>query len=217
MYGKHTLIAELKSGRPWAFLGVFLVVFFALSVVLYAFDFVPEPQSGSTQAASAGELHIPEASEEAQVQGEAPVRIVIAKAKIDVAISNPATTSISVLDNALLTGAVRYPDSGFLGQNSRMLLFGHQSHLPVVHNQAFKAFNNLQMVTEGDDVIVFSATAKYRYRVTSVEHVNVGAEDALVELGDGAKTLTLITCDSFGKKTDRYEVKADFVGKEPLT
>lgn len=217
MYGKNNFEDEEKKTRPFLFLVVFLVIFFALSVLLYAIDFVPEPQSSSTDSlAAGGGAQIAHTSGN-QAQGEEPVRVVIPKANIDTAVQNPLSTSIPILDNALLKGAVRYPDSGLLGENSGMLLFGHQSKLPVVHNQAFKAFNDLQALATGDEIIVFSETAKYRYRVASVKHVNVDGPDALVDLGDGTKTLTLVTCDSFGQKTDRYEVKADFVAKEPLS
>ena len=110
---------------------------------------------------------------------------------------------MSGLDSALLKGAVRYPTSALLGESAPMLIFGHQSYLPVVKNQAFKAFNSLQNVRAGDDVIVSSATTNYHYRVTSISYVDAG--DAEIQIGGGARTLTLVTCDSFGKqKTKRY-------------
>src|SRR6185295_12336356 len=109
---------------------------------------------------------------------------------------------------------VRYPDSALLGENARMYIFGHQSYLPVVHNQAFKAFNGLQKLKVGDEITVYSASALYHYRVSTVKHVT--ADQGVIELGSGDRTLTLSTCDSFGTKSDRYIVTAQFVSREAL-
>lgn len=223
--------------RPWEFLVVFLVVFFALSVFLFAIDFVPEStgsHSNNTNIAQAatvtlsasapiqpvvvtnavGTSHVA-TSPTASRTPNAPVRVVISKVGIDTSVGNPVSTNVEALDTALLNGAVRYPGSALLGDNGTVFIFGHQSYLPIVHNQAFKAFNDLQNVRIGDEIIVYSSVSKYHYRVSSIDYVDAG--DTAIELGNGAPTLTLITCDSFGKqKTKRYEVKADLIRVESL-
>jgi LPXTG-site transpeptidase (sortase) family protein len=192
------------------FVIVFLGVFFLAALFLYAIDFVPEAPK---IAAAEGLNSNVSAAANPAVNAEAPVRIRIAAAAIDTSIENPNSTDVAVLDAALLKGAARYPESALLGENATMYLFGHQSHLPVVHNKAFKAFNDLQTVQVGDEIVVSSAANDYHYRVASVEKVD--AETALVDLEQGSKKLVLTTCDSFGKKTDRYVVKADFVSETP--
>jgi LPXTG-site transpeptidase (sortase) family protein len=198
------------TAKPWEFLAVFLVIFFVASVILFAVDFVPEaPKSNDGQTA----LPIAEAATtDIQYPVENPTRIQIPAVGIDTKVINPSASDEQTLDTALLSGAARYPASALLGENARMFIFGHQSYLPVVHNQAFKAFNGLQKAKEGDEIIVSSATAQYHYRVVSVEHAS--ADQALIELGPGERTLTLSTCDSFGAKTDRYVVRAEFVSRE---
>jgi len=225
------------TSKPWTFLVVFLVVFFVVSVVLFAIDFVPEsPTSTNTsQVAQASTvtlevsnpisgMNIPSSesrtaapvSYQTSSVSNMPVRITIPKVGIDTPVNNPTALSVTALDSALLKGAVRYPDSGLLGENAPVFIFGHQSYLPVVKNPAFKAFNGLQNVRVGDDVIVSSATMNYRYRVVSVDYVDAG--DAEVQVGGNSRTLTLVTCDSFGKqKTKRYVVKAEFVSEEAIT
>lgn len=228
------------TSRPWEFLAIFLIVFFVVSVFLFAIDFVPESPTSSntasvaqasvvtlsasepirtTQSASAtANVIAPTASAIAYASPDAnvPLRVTIPKVGIDTPVNNPNTTTVSGLDNALLKGAVRYPTSALLGESAPMLIFGHQSYLPVVKNQAFKAFNSLQNVRAGDDVIVSSATTNYHYRVTSISYVDAG--DAEIQIGGGARTLTLVTCDSFGKqKTKRYVVEAEFTFEEPIT
>lgn len=232
LHHKHIL------SKPWTFLVVFLVVFFVVSVILFAIDFVPEsPTSVNTsQVAQASTvtlevsnpisgMNIPNTqprtvtpvtySTVSQVSN-APVRVTIPKVGIDTPVNNPTALSVTALDAALLKGAVRYPDSGLLGENAPVFIFGHQSYLPVVKNPAFKAFNGLQNVRVGDDIIVSSVNVNYHYRVTSVDYVDAG--DAEIQIGGNSRALTLVTCDSFGKqKTKRYVVKAEFVSEEAIT
>jgi LPXTG-site transpeptidase (sortase) family protein len=208
--------------KPWEFLAVFLATFFVLSTILFALDFYPEAPKAvadttktvadETQVVSEPRVAGATVTAGAILPVGTPVRIRIPSVGIDTPIQNPSSTDITVLDNALLKGAARYPGSALLGQESRMFIFGHQSGLPVVKNKAFKAFNNLQNVKAGDEIEVYSDTAIYRYRVASVEHVSVA--DAWVDLGENDRMLILSTCDSFGKKTDRNIVKAEFVSQE---
>jgi len=247
-FGIHDFFTMIKNdtpkhrritSRPWEFLAIFLIVFFVVSVFLFAIDFVPEsPTSSNTANVAQASVVTLSASEPirtteslgatksatnnvvapvayASVDATLPVRITIPKVGIDTPVNNPNTTTVSGLDSALLKGSVRYPTSALLGENAPMLIFGHQSYLPVVQNQAFKAFNSLQNVRAGDDVVVSSATTNYHYRVTSISYVDAG--DAEIQIGGGARTLTLVTCDSFGKqKTKRYVVEAEFTFEEPI-
>src|SRR3989344_3772308 len=151
------------TAAPWEFLVLFLVVFFLSAVVLFSIDFVPEPIQKETSPTENAEM-----LEVAEQIPEVPVRIVVGAIGVDTAIQNPTTTDIPSLDAALLKGAVRYPTSALLGENAPLFIFGHQSYLPVVRNQAFKAFNDLQKLKAGDEISIFSQTAEYNYRVQSV-------------------------------------------------
>ena len=128
---------------------------------------------------------------------------------------NPSSTKVAALDEALLKGAVRYPTSAKLGQTGTVLLFGHSSYLPVIYNQAYKAFKGIQNLKKGDVVSVYSGTHEYRYAVESVSIAN--ANEDVIELRKDGKYLTLVTCDTFAKKSDRFVVTAKFVGAYPLT
>ncbi len=138
-----------------------------------------------------------------------PERVVIEKISVDVPVLNPETRDVGELDRALLEGAVRYPGSGGLDDESNMFLFAHSTGYRTVRNQAFKSFNHLGDLKIGDVVSVYAQGVEYRYQVSSVAHVD--SDDALVEFSVGKKTLTLSTCDSFGEKSDRFVVRADFV------
>jgi LPXTG-site transpeptidase (sortase) family protein len=140
-----------------------------------------------------------------------PERILINGVDIDLPVLNPESADIDVLDNALLSGSVRYPNSARLGEDGNMFIFGHSSGLPVVKNQMFKAFNKIPELEKGDVITVVGGGMEYVYRVDKVRLTNVN--EGLVDLSQkNGKKLTLSTCNSFGAKSERWVVEADFVG-----
>ena len=141
--------------------------------------------------------------------GKLPARVVIQKISLDVTVANPNSTNVDVLDKYLLKGAVRYPTSGTLGENGTVLLFGHSSYLPIVHNQAYKAFDGIQDLKNGDIINVYSGRTEYTFSVTGVRVAD--ATNDIVELPQDSQHLTLVTCDSFASKTNRFVVTADLV------
>ena len=137
-----------------------------------------------------------------------PTRIVIASVGIDATILNPKSRDVAVLDDALKDGVVRYPGSGLLGEDTDMFLFGHSTNWEIVQNPAYQLFNNIELVQKGDFIRVQSGNREYVYSVASVKLVN--ADVAWVELAH-QKKLIISTCNTFGKKSDRFVVEADFV------
>jgi len=196
---------------PIRFAAIFFLIFFFTSVVLFTIDFVPEKPSNKNNAPQSTNQN---ATAEEVARSESPTRIVIKNAGVDTTIQNPVSTNLGVLDNALLSGAVRYPGSSNLGENATMFLFGHQSYLPVVKNQAFKAFNGIQKLSEGDVIQVYSDTAVYEYAVKSVSLVD--ASNALIPLVSNKKSLVLSTCNSFGDPGERYVIKADYLSRTEI-
>ena len=192
------------------FVGVFLVLF----LLLYTLGLVPEtirPDQGdsfrtlwdkSQDRAITDQLNQPILS-----QGVEPTRIVIEKIGVDVSVANPNSTNVKTLDDYLLQGAVRYPGSGLIGFGN-MFIFAHSTGYRVVQNQAFKAFNGLKNLSAGDLIKVYSGAQVYNYRVSSV--LLVDESRALVEFGSAKNMLTLSTCNSFGAKSERYVVEAEF-------
>ncbi|HRH24551.1 MAG TPA: sortase [Candidatus Paceibacterota bacterium] len=203
-------VFERILAKKWSFLGVFVVVYFfsfnflaGVGIAPGAFAFRPDPVEVPVVPTENDALILPEG------QGELPVRIEIPKVGIQATVSNPNTTDVATLDRELLAGAVRYPGSGTLGENGNVLMFGHSSHLPVVHNQAFKAFNDIQNLEVGDPIFVFGKEKIYVYAVEKVEAENTTTGAIPLDI-TGAK-LTLATCDNFGTKSDRFVVTAVLV------
>ena len=192
---------------------MFAITFVALFALTYAFmaavDALPEP---ITQNANGGTSDVPWTSD---VQtAEMPVRVIAKTIGLDNTVLNPESTEVAELDASLLKGTVRYPTSALLGVDGTMLIFGHSSYLPIVRNKNYKAFNGIQKLKAGDTVSVYSSTREYRYSVVGVRLAN--ADEDVVELPSNGKYLALLTCDSFGTKSDRFVVTADFVGAYEL-
>ncbi len=214
--------------RPWESFFVFLAIFFVFSVILFLVDFVPEPiQVASEQPPNVPTVTISEVTRTQPVQnvnlvagptpavmnaevGLKPTRVVVKKVGVDTPVLNPLSTRLQDLDNALLSGAVRYPGTAHLNEEGSVVIFGHQSYLPVVRNQAFKAFNDLQELSPGDIVSVYAGDVEFRYSVRSVDLVTTDVGSIALETK--GQTLTLVTCNSLGAKEERYIVRADLIG-----
>lgn len=196
--------------RKWSFLATFVLVLFVSYAVLGAFDLVPE-ESDAKEDRTELTASVAESLKEAP---EKPVRVVIEEIDLEVEVLNPSSKDVKVLDQALLKGAVRYPTSAELGEEGNVILFGHSSYLPVVNNESFKAFNGIQNLEKGDRITVYGEDRAYVYEVETVSEED--AEQAAIPLVVDKPTLTLATCDSFGKKTDRFVVVATLVGSHPI-
>src|SRR3989344_8102858 len=214
------LIQAVKRtyARKWSFLGLFVLLFLVSIIVLGLLDLLPSTKSDlvlglpETRTMSGTEASVVASTPVISV--ELPTKIEIPAINLSVAITNPITTDIAILDQALLKGAVRYPTSAKLGEVGNVVLFGHSSYLPVVGNQAYKAFNNIKKLVEGDTIVVYSSSTVYTYRVRTVEK-KVATDDG-IPLSTTDRVLTLTTCNSFGNpKENRFVVTADFVESHP--
>jgi LPXTG-site transpeptidase (sortase) family protein len=191
----------------------FAIIFFVAFILLFSLGLVPdsiknnEGDSLRTLWDKAQKKAIDNQINQSAVVAESPTRIVISKIGVDATISNPSTTNVTTLDEYLKLGAVRYPGSGLLGVGN-MFIFGHSTGIKIVNNQAYKTFNNLKDLKSGDIIEVYGSAKIYRYMVSSV--VLVDKTRALVEFND-KNMLTLSTCNTFGAKSERYVVEANYL------
>lgn len=215
--------------RRWEFLGVFALVFFFSYLFLVAIDFVPEPplpvdEAGQPIDTSRPSRIIQEASVVAAVTPatdlstevglEFPQEIYIKKLDRRVTVLNPVSRTVADLDEALLSGVVRHPDSARLGQTGNVFILGHSSYLPQVFNENFKAFNGIETLEWGDLIEVVGEDSVFVYRVESVYEAK--ANDAtVIPIATDDRRLTLATCDSFGSVDDRFIVEAVEISIRP--
>lgn len=193
--------------RALAFALTFICLFGLTYLFLGMVDALPNPPQAAHEPASVPEAVPAGAS-------ELPTRVVIKDVGIDWRVVNPTATDLDTLNTAVDEAPMRWPTSALLGQDGTVALFGHSSHLPIVHNQAYKAFNNIEKLVPGQIVSVYSAAHEYRYKVVGVRVAS--ATEDVVELPADGKYLALVTCDNFGSKSDRYVVTANFEGAYAL-
>ena len=206
-------------------------VFFAASIVIFflslsaadSIGFVPYYIDG-TSPASVALASLPELGEELSVIEEIksadpvafPSRIVISSIGLDLPVQNPGTRNIDALDTLLQKGPARYVDSARLGEAGNMVIFAHSSHLPVVHNQMYKAFNRVPELVSGNVISITGADAAgvehvYLYVVETVRRADANDEVITLSAKEGTR-LTLVTCDTLTSKSTRWILEASYVG-----
>jgi LPXTG-site transpeptidase (sortase) family protein len=144
-----------------------------------------------------------------------PARLEIPSIGLDLPVQNPSTTNVDKLDALLVNGPARYVNSAKLGAAGNVVIFGHSSHLPIVHNKMFQAFNKIPNLTAGDSITVIGANGKrYLYSVDSVVKADVNDETSIsLAVSEGTK-LTIVTCDTLAGKSARFVMTASFLGVE---
>lgn len=209
-----TLIWE----RKYTFLGAFFVVFFFTYLLLVAIDLIPEApaievedsttvEAIDTTVAPIGGVRVDfETGVNQSPEAVFPNSISIKKLDRVIPVLNPTSRAIDDLDNALLNGVVRHPDSAHLAQDGNVFILGHSSYLPSVVNSNFQAFNGIQKLEWGDIIEVSSDSHVYVYEVEKV--FKARAQDVTVPIAGDSPRLVLATCNSFGSTDDRFIVEA---------
>lgn len=211
-YNPDSLLDRVMMKR-WSFLAVFFLVFMLTYLFLVAIDFVPEPPAPEPTIVNNGALMsgptmpLPALEQSDSLTPEKPVQIRIETLDKTIDVLNPASPAIAVLDEALLDGAVRHPDSALLGQDGNVFLLGHSSYLPQIYNRNFQAFNGIQDLEWGDTIEVTTASRVHVYRVDRV-YKAVADDATVIPVSTDDRRLTLATCNSFGKVEDRFIVEA---------
>ena len=185
-------------------------------------DFLPEkPRVESTPALSTvdpartNENTLP-STKEATSSEALPLKIIFDSLdKKEITVLNPTSNTVASLDEALLSGVVRHPDSADFVHTGTIFILGHSSYLPVVHNKNFQAFNGIQKLAWGDTIRLQSKDMEYVYRIDKVYEAK--ASNAEVPLQYDTAKLVLATCNSFGTKDDRYIVEASLIMKRGLS
>lgn len=209
-------VGKETYSRKWSFLVLSLLVFAVSVYSLARLDLLPDPIKAPAVTLASTPV-LASSTPIAQVAvTEEPIKIEIPSIALSATIANPISTTISILDEALLKGAVRYPTSAKLNQDGNVVLFGHSSYLPIVNNLAYKTFDGIQKLKVGDTITVYSSDTAYVYAVESVAKMNADSGDGIPLQVQGRK-LTLATCNSFATKSDRFVVTAHFVESHPFT
>ncbi len=203
---------------------VFFLVFMGILSLTYGFlfviDFLPEKPGTNDEKEIRTEIAstttTPVAVTPVPVDVDPlPLTIIFDSLDREVVVLNPESRSVAALDEALLKGVVRHPDSADFENTGTIFLLGHSSYLPNVMNKNFQAFNGIQKLAFGDTIRLRSSDTEYVYRVDRMYEAK--ASNAEVEIERGVAKLTLATCNSFGSKDDRFVVEATLLESHPIS
>ncbi len=220
-------LSQPSLGKPpkRVFFAAAVMIFFSTLSVADSIGFVPNYMDEPAPAVAAPVREIalaslPELGEETDRTSLGgmvapdvvlPESIHIPAIDLDLAVQNPSTRDIAALDALLQNGPARHVDSARLGEAGTVIIFAHSSHLPIVRNKMYQAFNRIPELTAGDTITLRGGSQYYLYTVTSLRQVDVN--EASIDLSPGLGTrLTLVTCDTLTGKSARYILEADFVG-----
>ncbi len=210
----HTSIFDIIWRRKVPFLVTFFIVFTLSYGFLTLIDFLPEPVQ-VTEPETMVSTETPKIEESLpEVVTALPTTLTIPSLERVATVANPTTSDITTLDGELLKGLVRHPDSAKLGEKGNILILGHSSYLPNVMNKNYQALNGIQKLVWGDLITLSSDTTVYTYRVDKVYQSK--ASDVVIKTDNSGQKLTLVTCNSFGSKEDRFIVEANLVSEKPL-
>lgn len=204
--------------------------------LLYVIDFLPEKpkvvseeitsvasneNTGAsprdTQVNSNTSLDVDEGTSVTEMNADTVLPVSIILDSLDsreITVLNPKSATVEALDNALLSGVIRHPDSADFAHTGTIFILGHSSYLPNVMNKNFQAFNGIQKLKWGDTIRLRSSDTEYVYSVDRVYQVK--ASDAEVPMQSDVARLVLATCNSFATKDDRFIVEAVLVESRAL-
>lgn len=146
-----------------------------------------------------------------QNTGELPLSIEVPSLGIQSSIQSPSVQTVKVLDDALNKGPVYYQGSGTPGERN-MLIFGHSTGFRIVQNKAYQVFNNIKKAQVGAYIYVRTTSGVHTYKTINVRKAS--KYSTWVDFNSAKPMLTLATCDSFGKASDRWVLEAEYVGFE---
>ena len=205
------------------FVAATIVVFFLSLSAADSIGFVPDYIDGTTPNDQVALSSLPQLGVTAQAgvtdatssSDVVPVHITISSVGIDLPVQDPSTTDVDALDALLGNGPAYYADSATLGEQGTAIIFAHSSHLPIVNNPMFKAFNQVPNVQQGDTVDITGSDGKdYLYSVQSVVKADTNSGTSIDLSPSQGTRLVLVTCDTLTGTSSRFVLTADFIGTD---
>lgn len=190
-----------------------LIIFILFTILVRVFDSVKNID-GSNQVISQTKAETRKEIVDIKplpIKSYLPLSLDIPGYNISTNIESPPNTKVEVLDSALTRAAVYYPGSGTPGSNNT-LIFGHSTSFKIVRNKSYQIFNNLKNVPVGTLIYIRTQEGVHVYKTTKVQRVS--KYTSWIQFKSEKPILTLATCDSFGKASDRWVLEAEYVGMQ---
>ena len=132
-YNTDSLIDRIMMKR-WSFLAVFALTFILTYLFLVAVDLVPEPPKPESLQEPSDSVTLLEEADPGtvmpvtvfddmtqEIAPQLPRSIYFKSLDKEVSVLNPVSRTVADLDEALLSGAVRHPDSARVGQEGNVI------------------------------------------------------------------------------------------------
>ncbi len=203
---------EINKSGKFYFFGIFSVIFLIFFFVFSLSGLAPESISLYDYLFNKPPVIIGQPinynlDSNGEVRYTRPDQIIINKLEISADIQQPNTVNVAELDSYLNKGAVHYPGSGSI-EVGNIFIFGHSADLFTgVQNPAYKVFNNISKLNFGDVIEIVANNKSYFYKVTKIELVN--ENEALIRFNSEVRKLTISTCNTFGRREDRWVIEAE--------
>ncbi len=143
-----------------------------------------------------------------------PAYISIAKIGVNAPISFTKSNSQKVFTGLLEIGVLHYPISVLPGEIGTAIILGHSSPLNWPKIKYDSVFNNLNVLKQGDEVLINFNGKDFKYLVNKTIWVKKG-EDLTPYLTFDRSMLLLVSCWPPGKNLQRIVVEAEL--SNPLT
>jgi sortase A len=189
-----------------------------IAVLIFLFGFFNEvviaPFIQPSRTISATPLIVSSSS----VAASATPEVIIPKINVEIPVDyNQTSTNESVIENALESGVVHYPNTSVPGQNGNAAFFGHSSN-NIFNKGKYKfAFVLLHTLVPGDTFYLTYNSKVYVYKVISKTVVDPSDVSVLGPVEGQVATATLITCDPPGTSLHRLIIVGQQVNPDPVT
>ncbi len=142
--------------------------------------------------------------------------VIIPKINVEIPVDySQSSTNEAVIENALESGVVHYPNTAFPGQKGNAAYFGHSSN-NIFNKGKYKfAFVLLHTLVKGDTFYLTYKGKVYVYKVISRTIVDPSQVGVLGPVPGQTATATLITCDPPGTSLHRLVVVGKQISPNP--
>lgn len=144
--------------------------------------------------------------------------IIIPKINLEIPVDYSQTsTNETIIESALNSGIVHYPNTVLPGQNGNSAFFGHSSNNIFNPGKYKFAFVLLHTLVPGDTFYLVYSQKVYDYQVFDKKIVSPNNVGVLADTQGKSSTVTLITCDPPGTSINRLVVWGEQLSPNPST
>jgi LPXTG-site transpeptidase (sortase) family protein len=218
---KKQLLSKVDSRRVTQAKHHFKSLAFGLSmgvlvIIIFLFSFFNEIIITPFIMPSAHVSSTPLIIDASSVSTDPNPEVIIPKINVEIPVDYTQTSDDpNVIENALESGVVHYPNTVMPGQDGNAAFFGHSSNNIFNPGKYKFAFVLLHTLVKGDTFYLTYHTKVYVYQVIDTRIVPPSDVSVLNDTEGNTATATLITCDPPGTSINRLVVTGTQISPDP--